>query len=195
MQPTYNEARERVLAAAEQLFADKGFGSVTLRQIGARAGIHHSSLYHHVPGGKEDLFVEVMERIFARHRAGLSEAVSRNAPDIRAQLYAAADWLLSQPPIDMVRMQYVDMPALSREHVQRLTDAAYDSLQLPIERALAAAEQGGAIAGNDWPLVSGGLVGMVQSLYAVSEEVAGQSRSRMAHRLIDIMLDGLRRRG
>lgn len=191
---TYNEARERVLAAAEFLFADKGYGSVTLRRIGARAGIHHSSLYHHVPGGKEDLFVEVMERIFARHKAGLSQALRQNAPDLQAQLYAAADWLLSQPPLDLVRMEYVDMPELSREHVARLSDAAYESLQVPIEQALAAAEKRGAIASNDWPLISGGLIGMVQSLYAVSEQVAGKSRATMAYRLIDVLLNGLRGR-
>lgn len=194
MEPSHNEARERVLAAAELLFADKGYGAVTLRQIGARAGIHHSSLYHHVPGGKEDLFVEVMERIFARHKVGLIDAVSRNAPDIRAQLHAAADWLVSQPPMDLVRMAYVDMPALNHEHVQRLTDAAYDSLQVPLMDALLAAEQRAVIAHDDWPLISGGLVGMVQSLHAVSEQEAGKPRGTMAHRLIDVLLDGLRPR-
>lgn len=189
-----SEPRDRVLAAAEQLFAEKGFGPVTLRQIAAQAGIHHSSLYHHVPGGKADLFVEVMERIFARHQAGLTEALQAHAPDLRAQLYAAADWLLAQPPIDLVRMEYVDLPELNPDHVARLTEAAYTALQVPLIGALETARAQGNIRHDDLDLISGGLLGMLQSLHAVSEQVAGKPRQTMAQRLIDVFLDGLRPR-
>lgn len=188
------EPRERVLSAAEHLFAEKGFGPVTLRQIAAQAGIHHSSLYHHVPGGKADLFVEVMERIFARHQAGLTAALQAHAPNLRAQLYAAADWLLAQPPIDLVRMEYVDLPELSPIHVERLTNVAYTALQVPLIAALAGAQAQGGIHHNDLDLISGGILGMLQSLHAVSEQAAGKPRQTMAHRLIDVFLDGLRPR-
>lgn len=189
-----SEARERVLMAAEQLFAEKGYGPVTLRQIGAKAGLNHSSLYHHVPGGKEDLFVEVMERIYARHRVGISAALSPTMPDLRAKLYAVANWLFSQPPLDLVRMEYVDMPELGAAHVQRLSECAYNALQVPLAAALASAQARGEIAHDDFDLITGGLIGMIQSLFAVSEQVAGKSRRLMAHRLIDVLLDGLRPR-
>lgn len=194
MEPSRSEARERVLAAAEQLFAEKGYGPVTLRQIGARAGLNHSSLYHHVPGGKADLFVEVMERIYARHRAGLSAALAAAEPDVRAQCYAAARWLLGQPPMDLVRLEYIDMPELAPAQVQRLSNGAYTALQLPLVQTLAAASQRGEIAEHDLDLISGGLVGMIESLFAVSETVAGKPRLLMAEGLIDVMLDGLRPR-
>jgi len=192
MDASVNQARERVLMAAEHLFAEKGYGPVTLRQIGTQAGIHHSSLYHHVPGGKADLFVEVLARIFARHRTGLIAAIQGSAPDIRVQLYAVAKWLLTQPPIDLVRLEYVDMPELNLLQIQRLTNVAYLSLQEPIVQALAAAQERGEIQHDDYDLISGGLVGMIQSLYAVSEAVAGKPRQAMAQRLIDVFLDGLR---
>ncbi len=194
MEPFHSEARERVLVAAEQLFAEKGYGPVTLRQIGARAGLNHSSLYHHVPGGKADLFVEVMERIYARHRTGLTAALASAEPDIRAQCYAAARWLLSQPPMDLVRLEHVDMPELAPGQVQRLSNGAYTALQLPLVAVLSTAHARGEIAGHDFDLISGGLVGMIESLFAVSEAVAGKSRLLMAERLIDVLLDGLRPR-
>ncbi|NJO82990.1 MAG: TetR/AcrR family transcriptional regulator [Blastochloris sp.] len=194
MEPTASEARERVLLAAERLFAEKGYGPVTLRQIGARAGLNHSSLYHHVPGGKEDLFVEVMERIYARHRAGLQTALHQSGPELRLQLYAVADWLLAQPPMDLVRLEYVDMPELAATSVHRLSEGAYTALQIPVIQALAAAHTRGEIPEDDYDLISGGLIGMIQSLFAVSEHVAGKSRLHMAHRLIDLLLDGLRPR-
>jgi AcrR family transcriptional regulator len=194
MEPVRSEARERVLVAAEQLFAEKGYGPVTLRQIGARAGLNHSSLYHHVPGGKEDLFVEVMERIYERHRAGLNAALQEAQPELRAQLYAVADWLLSQPPMDLVRLEYVDMPELVPASVHQLSEGAYLALQMPVIQALTAAQARGEIAQDDFDLISGGVIGMIQSLFAVSEQVAGKSRRAMAHRLIDLLLDGLRPR-
>jgi AcrR family transcriptional regulator len=194
LEPLRSEARERVLVAAEHLFAEKGYGPVTLRQIGARAGLNHSSLYHHVPGGKADLFVEVMERIYTRHRTGLTAALASAEPEVRAQFYAAARWLLSQPPMDLVRLEHVDMPELASAQVQRLSNGAYLALQLPIVEALSTAHTRGEIAGHDFDLISGGLVGMIESLFAVSETVAGKSRLVMAERLIDVLLDGLRPR-
>lgn len=190
----FNEARERVLIAAEQLFAEKGYPPVTVRDIAAHAGIHHSSVYHHVPGGKEALFVEVMERVLNRHRVGLTEAIQGAAPNIRDQLYAAAHWLLSQPPMDLVRMQYVDMPVLGQEHAHHLSEVAYMSLQIPLETALLVAAQRGEIAYDDFSVVSGGLIGMIESLFAVSEETSGKPRRVMAHKLIDLLIDGLRPR-
>jgi AcrR family transcriptional regulator len=191
---THSEARERVLVAAEHLFAEKGYGPVTLRQIGARAGLNHSSLYHHVPGGKAELFVEVMERIYERHRAGLTAALAAAEPDVRTQCYAAAQWLLSQPPMDLVRLERVDMPELAPAQAQRLSNGAYMALQLPLAEVLSAAHTRGEIAEHDADLISGGLVGMIESLFAVSENVAGKPRLVMAKRLIDVMLDGLRPR-
>lgn len=189
-----SEARERVLVAAEQLFAEKGYGPVTLRQIGAKAGLNHSSLYHHVPGGKEELFIEVMERLYERHRVAIEQALGHSSSDLRNQLYALADWLLSQPPLDLVRLEYVDMPEISHLAGQRLSDAAYRTFQVPLIQALVAAQARGEILDHDFDLVSGGLVGMIESLFAVSEQVAGKERRTMARRLIDMMLDGLRPR-
>ncbi|MBZ0309485.1 MAG: TetR/AcrR family transcriptional regulator, partial [Anaerolineae bacterium] len=52
---------------AEHLFAERGYTAVTLRDIAEAVGLRHASLYHHVPGGKEALFIEVTERTMKRH--------------------------------------------------------------------------------------------------------------------------------
>ncbi len=189
-----SEARERVLDAAERLFAEKGYASVTLRDIAAAVGIRHASLYHHAPGGKEELFVEVAGRNFARHREGLGAAIAGAAPDVRARLRAAADWLLSQPPMDLVRMVYSDMPSIDPAHAARLSRVAYDSLLAPIEAVLIEAREEGEIDHRNPGLIAGGLVGMIESLYAVPQHVVTRGRQAMAHELIDALLDGLRPR-
>lgn len=191
------DARERVLDAAEQLFAQRGYAAVTLRDIAAVVGIRHASLYHHVPGGKEELFIEVTERHLRRHRAGLMKAIAEATLDVRSQLCAAADWLLSQPPMDLVRMVYSDMPAINPAHAERLSYVAYDAMLAPLEAALAQAQQRGEIEHHNLGLIAGGILGMVETMYAVPQGVVdgeGQSRQAMAYELIDVLLNGLRRR-
>lgn len=189
-----SRARERVLDAAERLFMERGFVAVTLRDIAAEVGIRHTSLYHHVPGGKEALFVEVVERNFARHRAGLEAAIAQADPDIRVQVRAVGDWLLSQPPIDLVRMAFSDLSAIDPRHTERLTAAGYMALLLPIERLLQRARERGEIEHHNLGLIAGGLLGMLQSLRTAPTPGGGPSHQDMAHDLLDVMLDGLRPR-
>jgi AcrR family transcriptional regulator len=190
-------ARERVLDAAERLFAQKGYAAVTLRDVAAEVGIRHTSLYHHVPGGKEQLFVEVTERGLNRHREGLLQAMAQAEPEIRARLQAIANWLLSHPPMDLIRMTYSDMPSINPAQAERLSWLAYQSLLLPVEGMLQAARQNGEIEHPNLGLIAGGVVGMLESLHAVPESAvveSGQSRQGMAYDLIDVLLNGLRKR-
>jgi len=191
------DARERVLQAAERLFAERGYTTVTLRDIAAAVGIRHTSLYHHVPGGKEELFIEVTERSLERHRAGLTSALAHATPNIQAQLRAVADWLLSQPPMNLVRMNNSDMPAIDPAHAERLMHAAGTALLEPIVTTLAHAHGRGEINYHNLWLIAGGLLGMIESLYSAPEGAvveSGRSREAMAYDLIDVMLNGMRPR-
>ena len=52
---------ERILDAAEQLFAERGYGATTLRDVAAAVGIRNPSLYNHF-SSKESLYAAVLER-------------------------------------------------------------------------------------------------------------------------------------
>src|SRR3712207_4750815 len=122
-----SEARERVLEEAERQFGERGYTAVRLRDIADALKIKQASLYYHVPGGKEQLFIEVAERTFTRHRTGLEQAIAQAGPDVRDRLHAVATWLLSQPPLDLIRMTYSDMPTIDPAHARRLSWMAYTS--------------------------------------------------------------------
>jgi AcrR family transcriptional regulator len=51
--------RERILAAAERLFARRGFSGTSIRDITDAVGIKPPALYNHFPN-KEDLYAEVL---------------------------------------------------------------------------------------------------------------------------------------
>lgn len=55
--------REQILQAAIREFADKGLGGARVDAIAARAGANKRMLYHYF-GGKADLFLAVLERIY-----------------------------------------------------------------------------------------------------------------------------------
>src|SRR5688572_16384289 len=52
--------RDRIVGAAMELFWEKGYGSTSIADILARAGVNSGSLYHFFPG-KQDLLVAVLE--------------------------------------------------------------------------------------------------------------------------------------
>ncbi len=52
---------ERILDAAEALFAEKGYAGTTLRDVANRVGLRTPSLYNHFPN-KDSLYAAVLER-------------------------------------------------------------------------------------------------------------------------------------
>jgi AcrR family transcriptional regulator len=53
--------RERILDAAEALFAERGYAGASLRDVAARVGVRPPSLYNHFTG-KDALYAAVLER-------------------------------------------------------------------------------------------------------------------------------------
>lgn len=72
---TYDEGptRERVLAAATDLFAERGFHATTARDIAERAGVNLAASHYHF-GSKKDLYLEVLRAQFATIRATLARS-------------------------------------------------------------------------------------------------------------------------
>jgi AcrR family transcriptional regulator len=54
-----HDTKERLLKAGAQLFGRQGLAGTGIKQILAEAGAPFSSLYHHFPGGKEELAAAV----------------------------------------------------------------------------------------------------------------------------------------
>lgn len=63
--------KARILQAATEEFADKGYDGARVDEIAAQSGVNKNSLYHYF-GSKEQLFVAVLERAYRalRERQG-----------------------------------------------------------------------------------------------------------------------------
>jgi AcrR family transcriptional regulator len=64
MQRSTLETRRRLIAAASELFAERGFHATTVRAIARRARVNLASGHYHY-GSKQDLYVEVLREQFA----------------------------------------------------------------------------------------------------------------------------------
>ncbi|MCV7348988.1 SACE_7040 family transcriptional regulator [Mycobacterium parmense] len=107
-----SDRRLQLLAAAERLFAQRGFLAVRLEDIGAAAGVSGPAIYRHFPN-KESLLVELLVGISARLLAGARDVRARNS-DAAAALDGLIDFhldfALGEP--DLIRIQDRDLAHL-----------------------------------------------------------------------------------
>ena len=83
--------KDRILYAAEELFAQQGFAATSLRQVTSRADVNIAAVNYHF-GSKENLVNEVfrrrMDEMTAARLAQLEQARSTRPGDLRAVLAA-----------------------------------------------------------------------------------------------------------
>ena len=175
---------------------ERGYAAVTMQDIASTLGIRQASLYYHAPGGKEELFIRVMERSLDRHREGLSGAIGGAPPELGAQLSAAAGWLLSQPPLDLMRIARSDMDAIDKGEAMRLSLKLYQSLLAPMAAMFAQASERGECRDLDPDLLAGSFLSVIDSIwYAANSFNTKTSMEQMAKDMIDVFVQGLRVEG
>ncbi|MGI5489729.1 TetR/AcrR family transcriptional regulator [Microtetraspora malaysiensis] len=120
-------ARERLLATAEELFYAEGIKSVGVERILTVSGVGRASLYRHFPG-KDDLVVAVLRRRDEHWRAWMAERVDAlgGGPlslfDALAERFARADFRGCAFINTMVESADPDSPAhlVAAEHKERV---------------------------------------------------------------------------
>ena len=95
--------RDRLVAAASALFAERGFHGTTVRDIARRAGVNVAAGNYHY-GSKKALYLEVLGAQFAATRAELAR---RGA---------------SRPPGELARLSHAELVRLLRSRVQAMLD-------------------------------------------------------------------------
>jgi len=70
--------RDQILDAANELFAERGFGDVTIEDVAKRAGVARG-LVHHYFGGRKDVFIALVERLGVLREGQLRAPEGRTA--------------------------------------------------------------------------------------------------------------------
>jgi AcrR family transcriptional regulator len=117
-----SDRRLQLLAAAERLFAERGFLAVRLEDIGAAAGVSGPAIYRHFPN-KESLLVELLVGISASLLAGARAVIDRGddgAATLDGLIDFHLDFALGEP--DLIRIQDRDLahlPAPAERQVRK----------------------------------------------------------------------------
>jgi TetR/AcrR family transcriptional repressor of lmrAB and yxaGH operons len=72
------ETRHRLVATAGGLFQRQGYNATGMNQVLAEAEAPKGSLYHHFPGGKEELAAAAVERAGANIAAAIEHLLASN---------------------------------------------------------------------------------------------------------------------
>ncbi|MDX2139409.1 MAG: TetR/AcrR family transcriptional regulator [Chloroflexota bacterium] len=185
-----NETYQRLLDAASEQFGTRGYKAVTLRDIGNALGMEHASLYYYAPGGKKQLYLDVMERSFLRHQEGIEAAIAQAGEDVRAQLKAVGRWLVSQPPMDMKGVIHTSSVEIGEEQSARLSQLAYNALRQPLVKALAAARKREEISQRNLDMAALAFVTLIEVVHGIPVRMNAAQMDAYIDEVIEMLLMG-----
>jgi AcrR family transcriptional regulator len=189
---TQSSSREIVLDAAEQLFASRGYTSVTLKHIADKLGIKQASLYYHFPLGKEDLYVEVMLRHLEHRLTVLEGLIARSEPALSSCLLEVGRWLIQQQPLNSERMIVSDLPELSPDKAAQLAEAMNRCAFAPIQALfIEYRHQLKNRFHSNLDLLAGTFLATLESLYT-HRQYGSKTDEELVSDLIELLLGGAR---
>ncbi|NER64090.1 TetR/AcrR family transcriptional regulator [Pseudomonas sp. MAFF212427] len=113
----FEERRDKALA----LFAAKGFGQVSMRELASHLGLTAGSLYHHFPS-KQHLLFDLIEELFEELLASLQAPGRGHAPGNALSRVIQAHWALHAERPLQFRLAERDLCCLSEEQQLRIAD-------------------------------------------------------------------------
>ena len=173
-------ARERLLQAAVEAFAEKGFTATTTRDIASRAGMSPAAVYVHHDTKESLLFTVSVEG----HQAALDVLTSagQDAPDhmerLRAMVRAFSTWHAVNSRVGRI-VQY-EFDALTPEHRAEIADQRR-RIERVMRDTLAAGVADGAFEIDDVP-------GTARAILSLSIDLVRWFSPRGSHSADDIAL-------
>jgi AcrR family transcriptional regulator len=125
------DTRTRILEASEELFRRQGLTGTGIKQILAQAEAPFGSLYHHFPGGKDELAAETIRRAGVHYAVVVLEALNEHtdpADAVRAAFEGAAQTLVDTDYADACPVETVALEvACTNEPLRKATAEVFQS--------------------------------------------------------------------
>jgi len=129
--PKAGNTKSRILDATAELFMRYGYTGTGLKQIVADANAPFGSLYHHFPGGKQELGVEVIHRSGAMYLElvmGVVDAAPDPVSGVRDCFSGAAEVLRATDYADACPIETIALEvASSNEPLREATAQVFES--------------------------------------------------------------------
>lgn len=186
------ETRAALLAAARELFAERGYGSVGTEEIVRAARLTRGALYHHF-AGKEDLFRAVYEGLEQEIVQRIAEGAAGASDPLEGLRLGTKLWLDACEDPAVQRIALLDAPAVLGWEQWREIGQRYAFGLVQTELALAI--DAGLIDPQPVEPLAHLLLGAIDEagMLIARADDAGQTRREVAV-LVDRLLDAFLRR-
>jgi AcrR family transcriptional regulator len=166
------QTRQRLLEAAEQIFAELGYHDASIVKITEAAGVAQGTFYLYF-SSKKEIFDELVRDLNRRVRRAMKEASSRGSTRLEAELLgfrAYFAFTAEHPALyRIIRQAEFVSPETLRYHYDRLAAGYVEGLQAAAERGEVGAIEPEVTA---WALMGAGeLIGMRWILWPRREEM------------------------
>lgn len=192
------EARSKIAAAAEELFAARGYGDTAVRDIARKAGVN-AAMIHYYFRSKEGLYKSILEGAASKVRTLLVDTVS-NSASTKERLVrfvdAYATYILSHP--NLARILYREM-LTGGKHIMRIAQQYAVTNYTILRDTISEGIQKGELRPIDHELAPISLMGMVvifQFMRPIISVALGTGKyderfvRRIASHTIDLFLNG-----
>lgn len=193
------ERRDRILQAAVELFASRGFQGTTTREVAARAGLTEAGLYRHFPS-KEALYEAIVDRKMQTPDVVAGVVDAAHAGDDHAVLRGLARTLLERGLGDPDFVRILFFIALEGHALaEPFFEARVRRLRRFLEAYVARRIEEGAFERVDPVLAAGAFLGMVTDHVNVAVVFGGgggrddRPLEEVADTFARLFLDGLAR--
>ena len=183
---------------AEQLL-EVGYRGISLQAITDDAGIKRPSMYHHFPGGKEEIYTEVARRMIDADAALVDAALSENET-LEDRLIALAMVHTDDPRKAALDQRLFDATRYVSDETRTEVSTNYvNGLLSPVRSMMADAIATGQLRDEDPGLLMEAFFGMVNAVPALPDDVgmppdkrSGQrpAKTEMAERVVALFLEG-----
>lgn len=176
------DGRDRLLAGASRLLAERGYAAMELRDVAERGKAPRGSIYHHFPRGKSQLAAEAAALDGVRTRDVLEHALAERG--IKGTLRLFADFFRRQSekhpeligcPVAAAALAHPEDPELAAVATQ-----AFKSWEAPIAAAL---EADG--------VASGDAAAFAALTVSTIEGALLRTRAAASHEPLDLAVSGL----
>ena len=90
------ETRQQILEVARELFLSKGYKGVSMKEVAEEVQVTSAALYYHFPGGKQDLFFNIIQKMLEDWTQGAILATAQSQ-GLQEELIHLTQYLLTLP--------------------------------------------------------------------------------------------------
>jgi AcrR family transcriptional regulator len=185
------DIKDRILTVAAELFMERGFGGTSVREIGERAGVGQSSLYHHVRSKGQ--LLQLLHHSFAQELIAKLESVTSSGRSGVDQLREVVQIFLTtveshQSQVTVYLREHHALSPTAKEEIQRDRDRSDALVDTVIRRGI---DTGEFRADLDVQLTRLALLGMCNWSYEWYRPSGPRKVSQISDYFADLVLQGV----